>query len=339
MKGTSLIAIRILFLLTASAAISSCASMSSSNFQERDCTTISSGDGKKLCSALNSTNSEMERINNISRTLDNKKFDYTLIGLGILSTAALAADSHASVVEGLGIATASMAGIKTYNNTKGRIGIYGIAIRSLACLELSGAPALTYDTNISSLKKHVDLLSDARALIPIYISNSNVSPTLTTTLQQLETPSKAGVELGKSALASYKILGDVIEVMSTDIIDSMNLSIENARDISTIIDGIESSIIREQQETEETEEQREETQDGLDDTNGFVANQTIAKNINSLFASANPKLRNTINANAYTDNQAAEALILALRQSMTYIKDNAPEIKKALTEVKSCKKN
>lgn len=329
-----------IFPITAAISLTGCSTSQTAvtNNPSRSCNDLTN-DGELLCHALNQTDSEANRVGGMSNKLDNKKFDYALIGLGILSTAALAADMHASVLEGLGITTAATVGIKTYNNISDRIGIYSQAQNSLLCLETAAESALVYDEKMAQLKTYTENLSEARSLIPTYVNVSNITiSTLTPTLAALETQSKAAVDLGNAAIVSYAIVDDIVEVMTRDIIAAMNLSIENKRDISSIISNIEASARQQQSEAETTSDQEDTTNEALENTQDPAVNAGLKQQAFNLLNSSRSDLRNNFLA-IQTDNDKAIALIIALRESMTFIKDYAPQIQNAVTNVKACKKN
>ena len=162
------------------------------------------------------------------------------IALAVLSAAAIAADSHMSVLEGLGIGLATTQGIRTYTNTANNRIAWGLATTQLSCLDEASRHLLWDDAWFFQLRALRGSLNNATGILAGLRARST-NEELGKRADAILSEATNAIEMSDQAIQGYAQLAPRIDRHRVLIVSSMQNSIESARDIESIVRSITSA--------------------------------------------------------------------------------------------------
>jgi hypothetical protein len=197
--------------------------------------------GMALCRSLDRVDQRrVELIEKIQKR-HNSSFDLLQLGLGVVGAAAIASESHISVLEGLGIATAGVLGFKSYSNAKERMPAYVSGVEALTCINSSTGHLLWDDKWFYKLRYYRFALIDSSALAASYAANVSADdePELLKMYAELSKLTSDAIGKADRASANYAALSGVVDTVLIKVVSEIrNREMAARGDVSGIVDNI-----------------------------------------------------------------------------------------------------
>lgn len=194
--------------------------------------------GMSLCYELYVSEQYRIEVESQLRKTRIEPYDYTQIALGVLSAGAVAASSHISLLETLGISLATVVGLKTYANVPGSRSARQAAIEGLSCISSTTGHLLWDDRWFFAMRRYRYALHSAVSDSAPYINrvtNSDRLKDYTT----LKTAAINSISLADNALIQYAALGKRVSLQRSKTLTDMHDLIDSSRgDVSTIVNSI-----------------------------------------------------------------------------------------------------
>ena len=237
--------------------------------------------GNKLCHELYVTDEYRKKIEANLKKTTNETYDYPQILLAVLGSAALAASSHVSVLESLGILTAATIGLKSYSNVAETRGAERLAIDNLHCIAKSTSHLIWDD------RWYYSMLSQRYLLYQALVDSASIAEEIDNTEQKtaylkLTSAANKALELADNAKIAYGGMSHLAAQQRSKTLSGMQDLFESTRgDISSIVSNItnakaiSASAIKATQETtaEIEKETAENTPTSEASANGKVKTQ------------------------------------------------------------------
>lgn len=194
--------------------------------------------GISLCYALYVSDLYRDEIELQLRKTRIEPYDYSQIALAVLSAGALAASSHISVLETLGISVATAVGLKTYANVPGARSARQAAIEGLSCISAASGHLVWDDRWFFAMRSYRHALHSAVSDSAPYVmetKNSNRLKNYTT----LKIAAINSISLADDALIQYAALGKRVSLQRSKTLTDMQDLIDSSRgDVSSIVNSI-----------------------------------------------------------------------------------------------------
>ena len=219
--------------------------------------------GHRLCNSLLHVQEIVGNIQNRASTSTSSAFDITRIGLAILSAAAIAADSHVSVLEGLGIAFATSQGLQTYRNLGASRVAWGTAAARLSCLDQSTRALLWDDSWYFEMRRLRASLHNAMGDLAGFEA---VATNSTLKKQATDILSAAGeaMTLADDAVKAYAALAPAVDLARVQIVAAMQTEISEARDVEGAVQSILAARAIQSEREAELQEEVEQVEEAAD---------------------------------------------------------------------------
>lgn len=194
--------------------------------------------GMSLCYELYVSEQYRKKIETQLRKTRIEPYDYTQITLGILSAGAVAASSHISLLETLGISLATAVGLKTYANVPGSRSARQAAIEGLSCIASSSGHLLWDERWFFAMRRYRYALhtavSDSASHINDTTNSSRIKDYAT-----LRATAVNSLSLADNALIDYAALSGRVLLQRSKTITDMHDLIDSGRgDVTTIVNSI-----------------------------------------------------------------------------------------------------
>lgn len=195
--------------------------------------------GDSLCHALIGVKQRQGEIADKLADLSNQGFDYSLMALAVLSVGAIAADSHVSVLEGLGITTAGVAGLRSYAGVAGRRSALARGLESLQCLDTQTTHLLWNDSSYYEMRSARNALNASLAGIDSHLTNSGINEELRSRANDVNSAGVKARELADEAIQAYAALGGLVETRRDTIVAELQGVAESSRgNVNEIVSSI-----------------------------------------------------------------------------------------------------
>lgn len=195
--------------------------------------------GDALCHALMGVKQRQGEISAKLADLSNQSFDYSLMGLAVLSVGAIAADAHVSVLEGLGITAAGVAGLRSYAGVAGRRSALARGLESLQCLDTQSTHLLWNDSSFYEMRSARKVLNASMAGIDSHLTDSGINEELRGRANDVNSAGVKARELADEAIQAYAALGGVVKTRRDTIVAELQGVAESSRgNVNEIVSSI-----------------------------------------------------------------------------------------------------
>lgn len=304
---------------------------------------------RELCRALQRVDQRRSELAEEVTKSPSTFLDYSQLGLALLGAGALAADSHISVLEGLGIVTAGVVGFKAYSNDQARHSIYALGMNGLTCIKASSSHLLWDDRWYFRMRYYryalVNSNSNAASLA------DSASAPLQDKYKNLSEIVRETLTLADKATLSYSAIASVVDGSLINIVnEAQKREYASRADASEIASKILNAQAIKRQENEALDKESEDLQKTAASntptttaaSNAMsIVEAKITTEVNKDIASSttmkdvDPTKAVTMLAGTTTDEKMAEALAVMAKsvQEITYI---APRYIKSVNETAAC---
>lgn len=195
--------------------------------------------GDALCHALIGVQQRQLEISDKLAKLSDTKFDLTTISLGVLSVGAIAASSHVSVLETLGIATAGTTGLKAYAGTSGRRAALASGIKALQCFDTNSRHLLWDDSSYYELRSARGLLYHSNAQTASLSNRIGINSELKKKAELSMAAASKALEVAEEANAAYSAIGGIVRAGREEIVAKIQAaSYASRKDVDLVIQSI-----------------------------------------------------------------------------------------------------
>ena len=213
--------------------------------------------GHSLCNQLHHIN---ENKRNIENAIYSNKTDAWGIGrlsVAVLSASAIAANSHVSVLKGLGILTASLIGYESYFSPPNSNDVKELAVNKLSCLDQAARGLLWHDNWYLEMRQLRRVLHSAMSELA-GIAATTTDPSLKNEADNIMVEAENALNLVNKAINTYDQMAPRLNQQRIAINTKMIKDIKSSRpEISAIVGDIVNAQQIKQQSMMETDQQIE----------------------------------------------------------------------------------